>query len=92
MGLCVATVIAAFSYMIAYRSEMLNQNVHVYFDIKAIDGAGHPVPGATVANGKSILGMTDSFGEWRSYMTLKARSSFALSIQQTYPWWIYRRY
>jgi hypothetical protein len=75
-------VVAMFSYMVAYRNDILHREVGVYFDIKAIDHDGHPVSGAKVYTAAKTLGTTDSFGEWRTFMRLPQRTAITISMEK----------
>lgn len=52
----------------------------VYYEIKAIDGSGHPVAGALVSVENKEQGITDSFGEWRQYLPTPLNSMIRLDI------------
>lgn len=55
-------------------------HINAYFEIRAIDQSGIPVPGAAVSNGSQKFGMTDSFGEWRRYLNVSLGSTIPLTI------------
>jgi len=54
----------------------------VYFELKAIDGDGHPVAGADVWIENNRKGITDSFGEWRRYIRMQAGSSLQVRMKK----------
>ena len=55
---------------------------HVLFEVKAIDSEGHPVAGARVSYADKILGVTDSYGEWRRFLRFKKGQSITLNLKK----------
>lgn len=51
-----------------------------YWEIRAIGPEGRPVAGAVVKQGETVLGHTDSFGEWRRYMRVRLGTTLPLSV------------
>ena len=58
---------------------------YAYFEVRIIDGNGHPVAGAQIRNGGQKIGTTDSFGEWRRYMKVTLGSTVSLGISKKTP-------
>lgn len=56
--------------------------VYAYFEVRAVDGAGRPVAGASVKNAGKKVGTTDSFGEWRRYMRVPLGATVPLTISK----------
>ena len=56
--------------------------VYAYFEVRAVDGAGRPVAGASVKNGGKKVGTTDSFGEWRRYMRVPLGATVPITISK----------
>jgi hypothetical protein len=52
----------------------------VLVDVRALQEDGHPVTGARVWINKSPMGVTDSFGEWRRYLRLKAGEKLLVEL------------
>ncbi len=57
--------------------------VQAYFELNVLDSAGHPVAGAKVIHQDKILGVTDSFGEWRRFLTVKPGEAVTLQVKRT---------
>ena len=55
---------------------------HVLFELKAIDSEGHPVAGARVSYLDKVLGVTDSFGEWRRFLKFRKGQSITLKLKK----------
>lgn len=53
-----------------------------YFEIRVIDGNGHPVTGASVRSAGKKVGTTDSFGEWRRYIKVTPGSTVTLGFSK----------
>ncbi len=54
----------------------------VYFEITALDPTGHPIAGAEVKIGAQMVGVTDSFGQWRRYLRVAQEQGLYLQIKK----------
>ena len=53
-----------------------------YVEMRAIGPQGRPVAGAAVKRGDTLLGYTDSFGEWRQYMKVRPGQTMVVSFSK----------
>lgn len=67
-------------YKATSESKDALAQVHAYFEVKAIDGNGRPVAGATVKNGEDLVGVTDSFGEWRRFLRVTPGQTYRFHL------------
>ena len=83
LGAFVASLLAAFTFWHAKRQGIEGVDVpYAYFEVKAIDPDGRPVAGATVKEGGKIVGVTDSFGEWRRFMPVTPGATVMLELSK----------
>ncbi len=54
----------------------------IYYDVRVVDAAGHPVAGANVIIGSKVYGVTDSFGEWRKFLRTRLGATVTLKIEK----------
>lgn len=76
---CIGFTLAKFRPWAMWGSPEL---VYAYFEVRAVDGAGRPVAGASVKNAGKKVGTTDSFGEWRRYMRVPLGSTVPITISK----------
>lgn len=82
LGLTIFAIFLVCGYVLYHHIQKINfsPNINVYFEIKTIDNNGYPISGATVVHNGTKIGITDSFGEWRKFMSLKRGSTFKLDV------------
>ena len=54
--------------------------VYTQFELRVINHDGRAIVGAKIFDGKELLGLTDSFGEWRRYLRYPPGKSLVLKI------------
>ncbi|MFK7823189.1 MAG: hypothetical protein AB8G05_03475 [Oligoflexales bacterium] len=55
---------------------------NILFEVKAIDSEGHPVAGARVNYFDKVLGVTDSYGEWRRFLRFRKGQTVTLNLKK----------
>ena len=55
----------------------------IYLEVKVHDGRAHPVAGAALFYKEKLIGVTDSFGEWRRFLKLRPGSTLALLVRKS---------
>lgn len=58
------------------------KRLSVLFELKAIDPEGHPVAAAKVTYLDKVIGVTDSFGEWRRFFKIRKGQSVTLKLNK----------
>ncbi len=83
IGVLIAFAVAFFTFWNVQQDAKDQADApYAYFEVKAIDPDGRLVAGALVKEGDKILGVTDSFGEWRRFMRVKPGSTVTLSLSK----------
>lgn len=65
--------------------ERPKERPFVYFELRAINDGGHPLPGVEILGNQKRLGLTDSFGEWRKYLRVPLGSAVHFELSKDYP-------
>lgn len=86
IGVLIAFAVAFFTFWNVQQDAKDQADApYAYFEVKAIDPDGRLVAGALVKEGDKVLGVTDSFGEWRRFMRVKPGSTVTLSLSKKAP-------
>lgn len=62
-----------------------NEMPFAYFEIRAIDEHGKPVPGAVASFRGEKIGVTDTFGEWRRFMRVPLGEKILVKMKKKLP-------
>ncbi len=81
LGVIVAFAVAFFTFWNVQQDVKDAADApYAYFEVKAIDPDGRLIAGALVKERDHVLGVTDSFGEWRRFMRVKPGSTVTLTL------------
>ncbi len=82
LGATFLFALVAFFGLYGFLRRPAMQTPFVLVDLRALEESGHPVTGARVSINKDPMGVTDSFGEWRRYLRLKAGDKIAIEVKK----------
>ncbi len=68
--------------LFGYFRRTESQTPYVLLEIRALEESGHPVTAADVMINDKKMGVTDSFGEWRRYLQLRAGDKVTIALDK----------
>ncbi|MGE0173602.1 MAG: hypothetical protein AB7T49_12470 [Oligoflexales bacterium] len=81
--LAAAMVVVAGAIFFVFTHSWAKPEAFAFVDLKAITQSGHPVAGAEVFLDDKTMGFTDSFGEWRKFVSVRAEQKLHFVFAKT---------
>lgn len=81
--LLVGSAVLAYFNFDRFLDNKSPSTAQVYLQIKVLDDGGHPVAGASVFYQETMIGVTDSFGEWQRFIKASLGSTIKIFLRKT---------
>jgi hypothetical protein len=83
IGLSAVLVLLVAAGIFAVSYGWSKPEAYAFLELKAITPSGHPVAGAEVVLDGKTMGFTDSFGEWRKFVSVSGGETLLFSFSKS---------